>query len=99
MKSTLRRSRPNWCACTRTLSRPGPRARTRPRPLTELIAGLRALVAFYEAHPDWFPKLADPAEASPSPKLDPEWEAALARVYGPEENLTEKNRPKTVKKR
>jgi hypothetical protein len=64
------------------LSRPGPCARRRPHLLTGLVAALRALTRFHEAHPDWFPpapgEARSPARAAPLP---PEWEAAIARAH------------------
>jgi hypothetical protein len=68
----------NWRACDRLLTVTGPAARRRPGVLTQLAEGLRMLVRFHEQHPDWFPPVPKP----PAP-LDPEWEAALRKAYGP----------------
>jgi hypothetical protein len=75
-------TRRNWRACDRSLTVTGPAARRRPGVLTQLAEGLRVLIRFHEEHPDWVP----PIQRPPAP-LDPEWETALRKAYGPVQAL------------
>ena len=80
-----RGSRSNWRSCVRSLSRPGPCARPRHHPLTGLVAALRALIRFHEAHPDWFPPKSGRAGTSRchlNPECDPQlqWPTMPSRI-------------------
>ncbi len=77
-----RASRLNSRSCNRALSRPGLRARRPVHPLTGLAAALRALIRFHQAHPDWFPPPVPEIATPPPVGLDPEWVAAIEKVYG-----------------
>ena len=59
-----------------------PRSRPRRNPFSELAAGLRALIRFHEAHPNWFPPVSGGVGSALPVALDPQWEAAIQRAYG-----------------
>jgi len=75
-------TRCNWRDNDRPRSRPGPRSQPRRNPFSELAAGLRALIRFHEAHPDWFPPVSGGVGSALPAALDPKWEAAIQRAYG-----------------
>ena len=76
----------NWRSGDRPRSRPGSRARRRQNPFTELAAGLKSLIRFHQAHPDWFPPVSDGGRPQgPLPAaLSPEWEEAIRKAYHPD---------------
>jgi hypothetical protein len=81
-RASRRESRRAWRSCDREQSRSGPWPVRRPDPLAELLRCLRRLVRFHEQNAGWLvPEPAPP----PPPPLSPEWEAALAKTYGPKQ--------------
>jgi hypothetical protein len=65
----------------RPRSRPGPRSRSRPNPITELSSAMQVLIRFHKTHSGWFPPPSS-GVGSPEPApISPEWEEAICKAY------------------